>query len=123
MTLSAHWRRIRGSKVRHGFFPREPGAFTPSRCGNSPVWFDPDGWLGADDPDLMKMRPCSRCLRLLLVDQAGMLDFPTGWRIVRRGLIHRTPKCSYIQTWGGSLCDCGAMEREWERLVAAGGRQ
>lgn len=46
-----------------------------------------------------------------------MLDFPTAWRIVHRGLIHATWRCSYVQTDGGSLCDCGAIEREWLRMI------
>lgn len=45
-----------------------------------------------------------------------MLDFPTAWRLAGRGLIHTTWRCSYVQTWGGSLCDCGAIQREWDRL-------
>lgn len=48
-----------------------------------------------------------------------MLDFPTAWRIARRGLIHTTWRCSYVQTQGALLCDCGAIEREWRRLGRA----
>lgn len=44
------------------------------------------------------------------------LDFPTAWRILEESpeLAH-DPRCSYEQTDGGLLCDCGAVEREWER--------
>lgn len=44
------------------------------------------------------------------------LDFPTAWRILRESpdLEHHL-RCSYEQTDGALLCDCGAVEREWER--------
>lgn len=44
------------------------------------------------------------------------LDFPTAWRLARRGLVHKTWRCSYVQAWGGFLCDCGAIEDEFRRL-------
>lgn len=46
------------------------------------------------------------------------LDFDTAWRIARAGINHTDPRCSYIQTEGGLLCDCGAIQTEWARLVA-----
>lgn len=45
-----------------------------------------------------------------------MLDFPTAWRLARRGLVHISRHCSYVQTWGALLCDCGAIEREYKRI-------
>lgn len=45
-----------------------------------------------------------------------MLDFPTAWRLARRGLVHTSRHCSYVQTWGGALCDCGAVEAEYRRI-------
>jgi hypothetical protein len=47
--------------------------------------------------------------------QFDFIDFPTGWYLANQGLLHTDRRCSYIQTWGGSLCDCGAIQREWER--------
>lgn len=43
------------------------------------------------------------------------IDFPTGWHIARQGVVHTSRKCSYVQTWGSLLCDCGAIQAEWER--------
>lgn len=109
------WRSLSSSQVRHGFV-REPGAFTPARCGSSPVWFDPNGW---SDQDVSGKCVCARCARLLFADRGPMLDFPTAWRIARRGVVHRSHKCSYVQHWGGFLCDCGAVEAEWKRMIVA----
>ncbi len=47
------------------------------------------------------------------------LDFPTAWRIANEGVEHTDPRCSYVQHNGGFLCDCGAIQVEWERRVAA----
>jgi hypothetical protein len=47
------------------------------------------------------------------------LDFPTAWALTREGLLHTDRRCSYVQTWGGLLCDCGAVEREWARRRAS----
>jgi hypothetical protein len=44
----------------------------------------------------------------------GYIDFPTAWWLARR-VEHPNPKCSYAQTGGGLLCDCGAINVEWER--------
>jgi hypothetical protein len=30
-------------------------------------------------------------------------------------VLHTDRRCSYIQTWGAILCDCGAIEAEWAR--------
>lgn len=50
--------------------------------------------------------------------QFDFCDFPTGWHLANEGLLHTDRRCSYIQTWGGLLCDCGAIEREWTRRKA-----
>ena len=50
------------------------------------------------------------------------LDYPTAWAIqkeVGETLDHH-PNCSSVPGWHalsgpGLLCDCGAVEREWER--------
>lgn len=47
--------------------------------------------------------------------RAGFIDFPTGWHIQRQGVIHVDRRCSAVQTWGGCLCDCGAIDAEWKR--------
>lgn len=44
-----------------------------------------------------------------------MLDYPTAWEIQKTAnLDHTSPVCSAVQTNGAFLCDCGAIEREWE---------
>lgn len=56
------------------------------------------------------------------------LDYPTAWAIqkeVGESLDHH-PKCSSVPGWSpisgpGLLCDCGAVEREWERRRASEG--
>lgn len=53
------------------------------------------------------------------------LDYPTAWAIqkeVGQSLYHH-PRCSSVPGWDpmsgpGMLCDCGALEREWERRRA-----
>mgnify|MGYP006056778659 CR=1 FL=1 len=50
------------------------------------------------------------------------LDYPTAWAIqaeVGPSLPHH-PRCSSVPGWSpisgpGFLCDCGAVEAEWER--------
>lgn len=50
------------------------------------------------------------------------LDFPTAWAIQREvgaSLAHH-PRCSSVPGWDPIsgphfLCDCGAVEKEWER--------
>lgn len=58
--------------------------------------------------------------------QYDFLDFPTAWYLANEGLQHTSLYCSYVQTDGALLCDCGAVEREWERRagkqLATGGR-
>lgn len=44
----------------------------------------------------------------------GFLDFPTAWWLAAR-VEHTDPRCSYVQHNGGFLCDCGAIEAEFER--------
>lgn len=44
-----------------------------------------------------------------------MLDFPTAFEIQSEGVEHTDPRCSAVQTGGAMLCDCGAVEAEWER--------
>jgi hypothetical protein len=46
------------------------------------------------------------------------IDLPTGWRLQREGVQHTDDRCSAVQTNGGMLCDCGAIETEWSRRVA-----
>lgn len=48
------------------------------------------------------------------------LDFPTAWWLAAR-VEHPNPKCSYAQTGGGLLCDCGAIQAEWKRRRDAEG--
>lgn len=47
--------------------------------------------------------------------QYDFLDFPTAWYLAGQSLPHTSAACSYVQTSGALLCDCGAVEREWER--------
>ena len=47
------------------------------------------------------------------------LDYPTAWRIAKEGVKHTTDKCSYVQTDGALLCDCGAVRFEWDRRILA----
>jgi hypothetical protein len=56
----------------------------------------------------------SRCV---LPVREDFIDFPTGWRLAREGVVHTDPRCSYVQTGGALLCDCGAIETEWARRV------
>jgi hypothetical protein len=42
------------------------------------------------------------------------IDFPTGWWLADI-VEHLNPLCSYAQTNGALLCDCGAIQAEWER--------
>jgi hypothetical protein len=45
------------------------------------------------------------------------LDFPLAWAIANAGVNHTDPACSYVQTTGALLCDCGAVEKAYsERL-------
>lgn len=46
------------------------------------------------------------------------LDFPTAWWLAPR-VEHGDPRCSYAQTGGALLCDCGAVEAEWHRRRVA----
>lgn len=45
------------------------------------------------------------------------IDFPTGWRLQCEGLTHTDQRCSAVQTNGAMLCDCDALQAEWERRV------
>lgn len=47
------------------------------------------------------------------------LDFPTAWRIQRTTKLVHHRRCSSVPGWHplsgpAFLCDCGAVEREWE---------
>ena len=49
------------------------------------------------------------------------LDFPTGWRIQRECQLEHDARCSSVPGWDPIsgphfLCDCGALEREFQRL-------
>lgn len=47
------------------------------------------------------------------------IDFPTGFAIARNAPhLEHDPKCSEVTTDGAFLCDCNAIVREWERIVA-----
>lgn len=50
--------------------------------------------------------------------RADFLDYPTAWRIQGEGVTHTDPRCSAVQC-EAFLCDCGAVEDEWRRRVAA----
>ncbi len=57
--------------------------------------------------------------------RTDMLDFPTAWKIQRECQLEHHEKCSSVPGWHpmsgpGLLCDCAAVEREWERLKAEG---
>lgn len=52
-------------------------------------------------------------------------DYPTAWAIQRSHgeTLEHHPNCSSVPGWDpisgpGLLCDCGAVEREWERIKA-----
>ena len=50
-----------------------------------------------------------------------MLDYPTAWEIQNKGGLTHLERCSSVPGWHSLsgpalLCDCGAIEREWERL-------
>lgn len=52
-----------------------------------------------------------------------MLDYPTAWEIQRTTNLSHLERCSSVPGWHDSagpmwLCDCGAVNREWERLKA-----
>jgi hypothetical protein len=54
------------------------------------------------------------------------LDYPTAWAIQKEvsPALDHDPRCSSVPGWHklsgpGLLCDCGAVEREWERRNAA----
>lgn len=42
-------------------------------------------------------------------------DYPTAWKICETGIEHTDQRCSYVQTNGAIICDCGAVEHEWTR--------
>lgn len=46
------------------------------------------------------------------------IDFPTAWWINDGLTEHLDPRCSAVQT-AAFLCDCGAIQAEWERRRAA----
>lgn len=54
--------------------------------------------------------------------RTDFLDYPTAWAIQKEAgeTLDHHPKCSSVPRKGsmsgpGFLCDCGALEREWER--------
>lgn len=79
------------------------------------------------DPDHRNIEGIVRWMRARAnevdpVIRLDMLDFPTAWEIQRRGVEHN-PRCSSVPGWSpisgpALLCDCGAVETEWRRLVA-----
>lgn len=51
-------------------------------------------------------------------------DYPTAWAIQkdRGSKLEHHPRCSSVPGWRplsgpGLLCDCGAVEAEWQRLT------
>jgi hypothetical protein len=56
------------------------------------------------------------------VHDGTTLDYPTAWAIQREvgaSLVHH-PRCSSVPGWSpisgpAFLCDCGAVEQEWNR--------
>lgn len=57
--------------------------------------------------------------------RTDMLDFPTAWKIQRECQLEHHANCSSVPGWHpmsgpGLLCDCGAVEHEWERLKVEG---
>ena len=48
----------------------------------------------------------------------NVLDFPTAFAVQRNAELTHDPKCSNIQTDGALLCDCAAVEREYDRIIA-----
>lgn len=50
--------------------------------------------------------------------ELDFIDFPTAWWLAAR-VEHSDPKCSYAQTEGALLCDCSAIQNEWEKRRAA----
>lgn len=52
--------------------------------------------------------------------QFPFLDFPTAWWFAPR-VVHTDRRCSWIQEWGGFLCDCGAIEKAWRQAKATRG--
>lgn len=54
--------------------------------------------------------------------RTDMLDFPTAWRVQQRGGFEHQPRCSCVPGWHamsgpGFLCDCGAVEAQWRKLI------
>lgn len=60
------WRYILGGHRKHAFYPSAGvPAHRSARCGTSPHWADPSGWLGASGDEARKLatlRPCGRCV-------------------------------------------------------------
>jgi hypothetical protein len=57
--------------------------------------------------------------------RTDFLDYPTAWAIQKEvgTTLEHHPRCSSVPGWDpisgpGFLCDCGAVEREWERRRA-----
>lgn len=49
--------------------------------------------------------------------RTDFIDFPTGWELAKElgtdAEAHQSPECSYVQTDGALLCDCGAIYNLW----------
>lgn len=58
------------------------------------------------------------------IHEGTTLDYPTAWKI-QKGFgetLDHHPRCSSVPGWHpmsgpAFLCDCGAVEREWERRL------
>lgn len=60
------------------------------------------------------------------VHEGTTLDYPTAWAIQKEvgNTLEHHPRCSSVPGWHplsgpGILCDCGAVELEWERRQEA----
>ena len=69
--IVVEWRYLSRGRVIHALSP-DPTEREPARCGVSPQWFSPDGWLGtaaqAEYERAAQLPRCPRCVRLLTAD-------------------------------------------------------
>ncbi len=62
------WRKIPGGHVVHLLSPHSAGCRTQSRCGVTPIWYQPIGWKEPEDGEVV--RQCRRCLKFAAQDLA-----------------------------------------------------
>jgi hypothetical protein len=72
-----------------------------------------------------RKNPCV-CLPDIPENRGGrmtcIMDFPTAWAYIREqhpNPAEHDPRCSWVQTQGGILCDCHVINDEYERRKAA----